>query len=115
MPRDKLYLLPQVILFASLSPSRLVVAVVRVPPSLVKLLVSWLRRAWEPRRGKRMMQPSRTVVVRAEAVDTSISPRVSALRPSKTMAITDQATALRLAGVPVIASPPGSRTLTHRP
>jgi hypothetical protein len=47
------------------------------------------------------MQP-RTVVVRAEAVDASISPRVSALRPSKTMAITDQATALRQAGVPVI-------------
>jgi len=41
-------------------------------------------------------------VVRAEAVDTSISPRVSALRPSKTMAITDQAMALRQAGVPVI-------------
>jgi aspartate/glutamate/aspartate-prephenate aminotransferase len=38
----------------------------------------------------------------AEAVDTSISPRVSALRPSKTMAITDQASALRQAGVPVI-------------
>uniref|UniRef100_A0A0E0CAW8 Bifunctional aspartate aminotransferase and glutamate/aspartate-prephenate aminotransferase n=1 Tax=Oryza meridionalis TaxID=40149 RepID=A0A0E0CAW8_9ORYZ len=42
------------------------------------------------------------VVVRAEAVDASISPTVSALRPSKTMAITDQATALRQAGVPVI-------------
>lgn len=42
------------------------------------------------------------VTVRAEAVDASISPRVSALRPSKTMAITDQATALRQAGVPVI-------------
>jgi len=40
--------------------------------------------------------------VRAEAIDTTISPRVSALRPSKTMAITDQATALRQAGVPVI-------------
>ena len=40
--------------------------------------------------------------VRAEAVDTTINPRVSALRPSKTMAITDQATALRQAGVPVI-------------
>jgi aspartate/glutamate/aspartate-prephenate aminotransferase len=40
--------------------------------------------------------------VRAEAVDATISPRVSALRPSKTMAITDQATALRQAGVPVI-------------
>ncbi|XP_066307534.1 bifunctional aspartate aminotransferase and glutamate/aspartate-prephenate aminotransferase-like [Miscanthus floridulus] len=45
---------------------------------------------------------ARMAVVRAEAVDTSISPRVSALRPSKTMAITDQATALRQAGVPVI-------------
>jgi aspartate/methionine/tyrosine aminotransferase len=42
------------------------------------------------------------VTVRAEAVDTTISPRVNALRPSKTMAITDQATALRQAGVPVI-------------
>ena len=42
------------------------------------------------------------VTVRAEAIDTTISPRVSALRPSKTMAITDQATALRQAGVPVI-------------
>lgn len=41
-------------------------------------------------------------VVRAEAVDASISPTVNALRPSKTMAITDQATALRQAGVPVI-------------
>ncbi|TVU36365.1 hypothetical protein EJB05_18297, partial [Eragrostis curvula] len=44
----------------------------------------------------------RMASVRAQAVDTSISPRVSALRPSKTMAITDQATALRQAGVPVI-------------
>jgi aspartate/glutamate/aspartate-prephenate aminotransferase len=43
-----------------------------------------------------------SVVVRAEAVDATISPTVSALRPSKTMAITDQATALRQAGVPVI-------------
>lgn len=41
-------------------------------------------------------------MVRAQVVDASIIPRVSALRPSKTMAITDQATALRLAGVPVI-------------
>ncbi|AQK93594.1 glutamate-oxaloacetate transaminase5 [Zea mays] len=45
---------------------------------------------------------ARMVTVRAEAVDTTISPRVNALRPSKTMAITDQATALRQAGVPVI-------------
>ncbi|KAG2619088.1 hypothetical protein PVAP13_3NG140790 [Panicum virgatum] len=45
---------------------------------------------------------ARMATVRAEAVDTTISPRVSALRPSKTMAITDQATALRQAGVPVI-------------
>lgn len=35
-------------------------------------------------------------------VDVTVSPRVRALKPSKTMAITDQATALVLAGVPVI-------------
>lgn len=35
-------------------------------------------------------------------VDLSVSPRVSSLKPSKTMAITDQATALVQAGVPVI-------------
>ncbi|KAG5552363.1 hypothetical protein RHGRI_010440 [Rhododendron griersonianum] len=35
-------------------------------------------------------------------VDISLSPRVSSLKPSKTIAITDQATALVQAGVPVI-------------
>lgn len=35
-------------------------------------------------------------------VDVTISPRVNSLKPSKTMAITDQATALVQAGVPVI-------------
>ncbi|XP_057783761.1 bifunctional aspartate aminotransferase and glutamate/aspartate-prephenate aminotransferase-like [Salvia miltiorrhiza] len=35
-------------------------------------------------------------------VDISLSPRVNSLKPSKTMAITDQATALVQAGVPVI-------------
>ncbi len=35
-------------------------------------------------------------------VDTTISPRVAALKPSKTMAIADKATALVQAGVPVI-------------
>ncbi|KAJ6413572.1 hypothetical protein OIU84_006379 [Salix udensis] len=35
-------------------------------------------------------------------VDTSLSPRVIAVKPSKTVAITDQATALAQAGVPVI-------------
>lgn len=35
-------------------------------------------------------------------VDTSISPRVAALKPSKTMAIADAATALVESGVPVI-------------
>lgn len=60
------------------------------------MLVSLIRRAREPQKCRARM------AVRAEAVDTTISPRVSALRPSKTMAITDQATALRQAGVPVI-------------
>lgn len=35
-------------------------------------------------------------------VDISLSPRVNSVRPSKTVAITDQATALVQAGVPVI-------------
>ncbi|CAO2172222.1 unnamed protein product [Urochloa humidicola] len=52
--------------------------------------------------GRKPEGRTRMAAVRAEAVDTSISPRVNALRPSKTMAITDQATALRQAGVPVI-------------
>ncbi|XP_042491751.1 bifunctional aspartate aminotransferase and glutamate/aspartate-prephenate aminotransferase-like [Macadamia integrifolia] len=47
-------------------------------------------------------------VVRAESssdktpIDTSLSPRVNSVKPSKTVAITDQATALVQAGVPVI-------------
>ncbi|CAI9109377.1 OLC1v1009190C3 [Oldenlandia corymbosa var. corymbosa] len=49
-----------------------------------------------------------SVVVRAERssdsmeVDISLSPRVNSVKPSKTVAITDQATALAQAGVPVI-------------
>ncbi|KAF5186315.1 Aminotransferase [Thalictrum thalictroides] len=35
-------------------------------------------------------------------IDTSLSPRVNSVKPSKTVAITDQATALVQAGVPVI-------------
>lgn len=35
-------------------------------------------------------------------LDTSLSPRVNSVKPSKTVAITDQATALVEAGVPVI-------------
>lgn len=35
-------------------------------------------------------------------VDISLSPRVNSVKPSKTVAITDQATALVQAGVPVI-------------
>ncbi|XP_043718656.1 bifunctional aspartate aminotransferase and glutamate/aspartate-prephenate aminotransferase isoform X2 [Telopea speciosissima] len=49
-----------------------------------------------------------SAVVRAESssdnvpIDTSLSPRVNSVKPSKTVAITDQATALAQAGVPVI-------------
>ncbi|XP_010269179.1 PREDICTED: bifunctional aspartate aminotransferase and glutamate/aspartate-prephenate aminotransferase-like [Nelumbo nucifera] len=49
-----------------------------------------------------------SAVVRAQSifenmqVDISLSPRVNSVKPSKTMAITDQATALAQAGVPVI-------------
>ncbi|MBA0727227.1 hypothetical protein Golax_000239, partial [Gossypium laxum] len=35
-------------------------------------------------------------------VDISLSPRVNSVKPSKTVAITDHATALAQAGVPVI-------------
>ncbi|KAJ4965424.1 hypothetical protein NE237_017273 [Protea cynaroides] len=55
------------------------------------------------------VQPSRiSAVVSAESssvkipIDTSLSPRVNSVKPSKTVAITDQATALVQAGVPVI-------------
>ena len=47
-------------------------------------------------------------VVRAQSslgtmeVDISLSPRVNSVKPSKTVAITDQATSLVQAGVPVI-------------
>ncbi|ONK73618.1 uncharacterized protein A4U43_C04F33500 [Asparagus officinalis] len=52
---------------------------------------------------KRRALASRAVI-RSEVKmeDPSVSPRVSSLKPSKTMAITDQATALVQAGVPVI-------------
>ncbi|KAG5534192.1 hypothetical protein RHGRI_022358 [Rhododendron griersonianum] len=43
-----------------------------------------------------------TPVVRAMEVDISLSPRVNSVKPSKTVAISDQATALVQAGVPVI-------------
>ena len=42
------------------------------------------------------------LVVKAMEVDISLSPRVNSVKPSKTVAITDQATALVQAGVPVI-------------
>lgn len=40
--------------------------------------------------------------INSELVDSSLSPRVNSVKPSKTVAITDQATALAQAGVPVI-------------
>lgn len=62
-----------------------------------------------PLEAARQSQLSRlSVVVKAESrseemqVDISLSPRVTAVKPSKTVAITDQATALAQAGVPVI-------------
>lgn len=58
---------------------------------------------------KRKPQSNRlSVVVRAEKsfeqmeLDTSLSPRVNSVKPSKTVAITDLATSLVQAGVPVI-------------
>ncbi|KAG6507205.1 bifunctional aspartate aminotransferase and glutamate/aspartate-prephenate aminotransferase-like [Zingiber officinale] len=46
-----------------------------------------------------MLEPSADLMT---PVDASVNPRVSSLKPSKTMAITDHATALVQAGVPVI-------------
>jgi len=48
-----------------------------------------------------------TIIVKSKSdseleVDISLSPRVNAVKPSRTVAITDQATALVQAGVPVI-------------
>nr|TKS05781.1 bifunctional aspartate aminotransferase and glutamate/aspartate-prephenate aminotransferase-like [Populus alba] len=64
---------------------------------------------FKPLEAARQSQLSRlSVVVKAESrseemqVDISLSPRVTAVKPSKTVAITDQATALAQAGVPVI-------------
>ncbi|KAJ4953408.1 hypothetical protein NE237_030240 [Protea cynaroides] len=58
---------------------------------------------------KLQVQPFRmSTVVRAESnsdkipIDTSLNPRVNSVKLSKTMAITDKATALAQAGVPVI-------------
>jgi aspartate/glutamate/aspartate-prephenate aminotransferase len=66
----------------------------------------YLDRSLEATRQSQLSRVS--VVVKAESrseemqVDISLSPRVTAVKPSKTVAITDQATALAQAGVPVI-------------
>ncbi|CAL0329950.1 unnamed protein product [Lupinus luteus] len=44
----------------------------------------------------------KATVTNSDEIDTSLSPRVNSLKPSKTVAISDQATALVQAGVPVI-------------
>ncbi|RWR93039.1 bifunctional aspartate aminotransferase and glutamate/aspartate-prephenate aminotransferase-like protein [Cinnamomum micranthum f. kanehirae] len=63
-------------------------------------------KSWEKKRYINLFKLQ--AVVRAEKssdsmeLDISVSPRVNSLKPSKTMAITDHATALAQAGVPVI-------------
>ncbi|KAK3411659.1 hypothetical protein EUGRSUZ_I00395 [Eucalyptus grandis] len=58
---------------------------------------------------KELQLPRITAVVKAQAgpgqmdIDLTLSPRVNSVKPSKTVAITDQAAALARAGVPVIA------------
>ena len=55
-----------------------------------------------------MTFPRLSVIVRSQSssdpmeLDISLSPRVNSVKPSKTVAITDQATSLVQAGVPVI-------------
>ncbi|CAK9273631.1 unnamed protein product [Sphagnum jensenii] len=69
------------------------------------------RQAVEKSQSLRVLKRAATMTVVASTngtngaavhVDTTISPRVAALKPSKTMAIADKATALVQAGVPVI-------------
>ncbi|XP_058085224.1 bifunctional aspartate aminotransferase and glutamate/aspartate-prephenate aminotransferase [Magnolia sinica] len=63
-------------------------------------------KSWEKRRSLNSL--TMQTLIRADGssdsprLDVSVSPRVNSLRPSKTMAISDQATALVQAGVPVI-------------
>ncbi|KAG0469406.1 hypothetical protein HPP92_016106 [Vanilla planifolia] len=57
------------------------------------------RQAPCPVKVRASLEPSPNLMA---SVDISVSPRVSAVKPSKTMAITDQATALVQAGVPII-------------
>nr|GME21092.1 bifunctional aspartate aminotransferase and glutamate/aspartate-prephenate aminotransferase [Ipomoea batatas] len=60
-------------------------------------------RSLEPKRQTYPSRVNQVARVRCSMeVDISLSPRVNAVKPSKTVAITDQATALALAGVPVI-------------
>jgi len=47
-------------------------------------------------------RPQPRIAVLCQAVDTSLNPRVAALKPSKTVALTDLATSLRQQGVDVI-------------
>ena len=73
---------------------------------LLLLILCSFDRSWEKKRYINLFQLQ--AVVRAEKssdsmdLDISVSPRVNSLKPSKTMAITDHATALAQAGVPVI-------------
>ena len=68
------------------------------PDSTVKYVVGV-----DQNRRERVIVKSKTVSDNDDIeVDISLSPRVNAVKPSRTVAITDQATALVQAGVPVI-------------
>lgn len=70
---------------------------------IILVVFVYLSRSLETRRRNKSSTICSAVVPESKMeVDTTLSPRVNAVKPSKTVAITDQATALVEAGVPII-------------
>lgn len=67
-----------------------------------KLAVSWRRRRTRRVCGLAMASWTRTHVVATTQVDRSVNPRVSSLRASRTMALTDLARAMQADGIDVV-------------
>ncbi|XP_008809314.2 bifunctional aspartate aminotransferase and glutamate/aspartate-prephenate aminotransferase-like isoform X1 [Phoenix dactylifera] len=63
---------------------------------------TWNNRKYMQAIGRRYTVRSDCITDPAMAVDTLVSPRANSLKPSKTMVIADQATALKESGVPII-------------
>ncbi|XP_042378238.1 bifunctional aspartate aminotransferase and glutamate/aspartate-prephenate aminotransferase-like [Zingiber officinale] len=81
------------------SPSLISLRSLRNSKSTLKFLPFSRKRLYHSMETRATLEPSADLTT---PVDVSINPRVSSVKPSKTMAITDHATALVQAGVPVI-------------